>query len=132
MAGAAAHEDESAAGGSVFSPPLYQQRYSRVLEVAREHHPMKVCVLWCISLSFTSPFPTPSWSEQVVDVGCAECKLLRLLKREAYIEHLVGVDVDPVPLRVHSAMIYPLITDHLHPRPRPLYMALMEGNHVYM
>lgn len=65
---------------------------------------------------------------QVVDFGCAECKLLRLLKRELYIERLVGVDVDPVPLRMHSLMVKPLITDYLHPRPRPLHMALMEGS----
>ena len=63
----------------------------------------------------------------MVDFGCAECKLLRLLKRELYIESLVGVDIDPVPLSVHSALVHPLITDHLHPRPHPFHMALMEG-----
>ena len=68
--------------------------------------------------------------EQVVDFGCAECKLLRLLKKEEYIEELVGVDVDSVPLRVHSDLVRPLITDHLHPRPHPLYMALMQGIYV--
>ena len=79
--------------------------------------PAMAMAMWLVSL------------EQVVDFGCAECKLLGLLKRELYIESLVGVDVDPVPLRVHSPIIRPLITDHLHPRPRPLYMALMEGSH---
>ena len=63
----------------------------------------------------------------MVDFGCAECKLLRLLKRESYIEHLVGVDIDSVPLSVHSAVVRPLITDYLHPRPHPFQMALMEG-----
>lgn len=28
---------------------------------------------------------------------------------------------------MNSDLVRPLITDHLHPRPRPLYMALMQG-----
>lgn len=64
---------------------------------------------------------------QVVDYGCAECKLLRLLKKEEYIEELVGVDLDSVPLRMHSGLVRPLITDYLHPRPHPLHMSLMQG-----
>ena len=66
---------------------------------------------------------------QVVDYGCAECKLLRLFKKEEYVEELVGVDLDPVPLRMNSSIVKPLITDYLHPRPRPLHMALMQGNY---
>lgn len=69
--------------------------------------------------------------DQVVDFGCAECKLLRLLKKEEYIEELVGIDVDSVPLRVHSELVRPLITDHLHPRPHPLHMALMQGTVIW-
>ena len=43
MAAAYENEDEgSSGGGPMFSPPLYQQRYSAVLEVARKHHPIKV------------------------------------------------------------------------------------------
>ena len=63
----------------------------------------------------------------MVDLGCAECKLLKLLKKEDYIEELVGVDIDSVPLEMHSNLVEPLITDYLHPRPRPLYAALMQG-----
>lgn len=63
----------------------------------------------------------------MVDYGCAECKLLRILKKEEYIENLVGVDLDSVPLVMHADMVRPLITDYLHPRPRPLHMALMKG-----
>ena len=65
-----------------------------------------------------------------MDIGCAECKLLRLLKKEDYIEELIGVDVDAPTLRMNSHLVKPLVTDYLHPRPRPLYMALMQGNHV--
>lgn len=100
-------EDECALGkdGPCFSPPLYKQRYSAVLEVARKLKPRKV-----------------------VDLGCAECKLLKLLKKEDYIEELIGVDIDSVPLEMHSNLVEPLITDYLHPRPRPLYAALMQGS----
>lgn len=40
-------EDEGtlgAAGSPVFSPPLYKQRYSAVLNIARTLQPKKVCV----------------------------------------------------------------------------------------
>lgn len=69
----------------------------------------------------------PSITAQVVDYGCAECKLLRLFKNEEYIEELVGVDVDSVPLMMNSAFVRPLITDYLHRRARPLHIALMQG-----
>ena len=62
-----------------------------------------------------------------MDIGCADCKLLRLLKRESYIEDLIGVDVNPVVLEMNSHLVKPLITDHLHPRLHPLHMALMQG-----
>lgn len=34
--------EEDGGGDVVFNPPLYQQRYQAVLEVARKHMPMKV------------------------------------------------------------------------------------------
>lgn len=63
----------------------------------------------------------------MVDYGCAECKLLRLLKKEDYIEELLGVDLDQVSLRMNSELVRPLITDYLHPRLHPLHMALLQG-----
>lgn len=63
----------------------------------------------------------------MVDYGCAECKLLRILKKEEYIEELVGVDVDSVPLMMCAEVVRPLITDYLHPRLRPLTMTLLKG-----
>ena len=64
---------------------------------------------------------------QVVDMGCAECKLLRLFKKEDYVEQLVGVDLDSVPLRMNAGFVRPLITDYLHPRPHPLHISLLQG-----
>ena len=60
-------------------------------------------------------------------MGCAECKLLWQLKREPYIEELVGVDVDRLLLNMHQATVHPLTTDYLHPREKPLHFALMHG-----
>ena len=61
-------------------------------------------------------------------MGCAECKLLRRLKREKYIEELVGVDIDSVQLYVHQPIVYPLTTDFLNPRQMPLLVKLMQGS----
>ena len=61
-------------------------------------------------------------------MGCAECKLLRRLKREKYIEELVGVDIDSVQLYVHQSIVYPLTTDFLNPRQMPLLVKLMQGS----
>ena len=64
---------------------------------------------------------------QMVDLGCAECKLLRKLKRESYIEQLYGVDIDPVTLQLKEHIVYPLTTDYLMPRSNPLQVTLMQG-----
>ena len=61
-------------------------------------------------------------------MGCAGCKLLRRLKREQYIEELVGVDIDSLQLYVHQPIVYPLTTDFLNPRQMPLLVKLMQGS----
>ncbi len=60
-------------------------------------------------------------------MGCSGCKLLRQLKRESYIEELVGVDVDGVQLNLCKWLVQPLNTDFLSPRARPLTVRLMQG-----
>lgn len=65
---------------------------------------------------------------QVMDMGCAECKLLRLLRREDYIEELVGVDINSALLRLNENIVQPLTTDFLHPRPKPFVIRLMQGS----
>lgn len=64
---------------------------------------------------------------QVIDMGCAECRLLRMLKREPYVEELVGVDYDGVLLRMSEHVVQPLTTDYLMPRDNPLQFTLMQG-----
>ena len=65
---------------------------------------------------------------KVVDMGCAECKLVRQLRRKQFIEELVGVDVDAILLQLCENIVQPLITDFLVPRPNPLVMRLMQGS----
>lgn len=66
-------------------------------------------------------------------MGCAECKLLRLLKVEHCIEELIGVDIDRDILERRKRLIEPLTTDFLFKRPRPLHVALFNGmsNHRF-
>ena len=61
-------------------------------------------------------------------MGCSECKLLRQLKHEQYIEELVGVDVNSVSLNMYQNVVRPLITDFFNCRQRPLVMRLMQGS----
>ena len=60
-------------------------------------------------------------------MGCAECKLLRLLRRKQFIEELVGVDIDSTLLQLSENIVQPLITDFLVLRPNPFVMRLMQG-----
>ena len=63
-------------------------------------------------------------------MGCAEGKLLGLMKRQAHIEELMGVDIDPQLLRRQESTIQPLTTDYLLLRERPLHITLMQGHSV--
>ena len=60
-------------------------------------------------------------------MGCAECKLLRLLVKERSVGELVGVDVQECLLQTHSHQLQPLITDYVLPRESPLTVRLMQG-----
>ena len=62
-------------------------------------------------------------------MGCAEGKLVCLMKRQGHIEELIGVDVDPQLLRRQENTIQPLTTDYLLLRERPLHITLMQGSY---
>ncbi len=64
-------------------------------------------------------------------MGCAEGKLVGLMKRRGHIEQLVGVDIDAQLLRGQANAIQPLTTDFLLPRERPLQITLMQGILIY-
>lgn len=61
-------------------------------------------------------------------MGCAECKLLRLLKFENCIEELIGVDMDTNAMYHNRRHLEPLTTDYIFRRPRPLRVRLMKGS----
>ena len=61
-------------------------------------------------------------------MGCAEGKLVGLMKRRGHIEELIGVDIDPQLLRRQESNIQPLTTDFLLLRERPLHITLMQGS----
>ena len=115
-------EREGAMGGPQFNPPLYRQRYEAVIAACRRLNAAKVYTPLAPDLAV--PYTRP----QVVDVGCAECKLLRLLLRRVdSVQELVGVDIDTSLLEAQSSRLQPLITDYVLPRETPLTIRLMQG-----
>ncbi|XP_070532724.1 small RNA 2'-O-methyltransferase-like isoform X1 [Ptychodera flava] len=98
-------ENEGVFGGPKFNPPLYRQRYEAVINIARKYQ-----------------------TKKVLDMGCSECKLLRHLKNESYIEELCGVDIDESILLANQHAVKPLISDYLHPRDNPLVMRILQGS----
>lgn len=78
--------------------------------------------IYCLSCVYNIGF-------QVLDFGCAECKLLRfLISNEVSTEHLVGVDIDGDLLQESKFRIEPLIYDYLHPKEVPFTVTTLQGN----
>ena len=74
-------------------------------------------------------FP-PSSYLQVLDFGCAEAKLVKVLISQETLSHLdevVGVDVDKELLEENKFRIRPLISDYLRPRTHPFKVSLYQG-----
>ena len=65
-------------------------------------------------------------------MGCAECKLLGMMRRRPHVEELFGVDIDGQLLRSRVSSIEPLTTDYLNRRERPLRISLMQGGCTYV
>ena len=60
-------------------------------------------------------------------MGCAEGKLLRLLRRLECVRELVGVDIEASLLEAQSTRLQPLISDYVLPRQSPLTISLLQG-----
>uniref|UniRef100_H2YXS7 Small RNA 2'-O-methyltransferase n=1 Tax=Ciona savignyi TaxID=51511 RepID=H2YXS7_CIOSA len=104
MCGTRAAENE-ASMGVTFEPKLYVQRYNKVLELLSRLRP-----------------------EKVVDLGCAECKLINLLRHEDYVKEISGVDLDGSLLRGCSHKLDPQAYDFLNKRFNPLTIRLYQGS----
>ncbi|KAG5276259.1 hypothetical protein AALO_G00129860 [Alosa alosa] len=90
----------------LFSPPLFMQRYQFVVDFVQKYEPKKV-----------------------LDLGCAECRLLEKLKYHGNgVELLVGVDKDSSAMRTRMYSFAPLSSDYLQPRTGPLAIELYEGS----
>ena len=99
------------AAAALFSPPLYLQRYEAALSVLRRR-------------------PWRRHMAKVVDLGCAECKLLRRLGPALpALREAVGVDVDRGLLEDAARWTEPVVYNHLVPRQKTrLDMHLMAGS----
>lgn len=60
-------------------------------------------------------------------MGCGECKLVALMRRQSHVEELIGVDVDGKLLQAQESFIKPLTADYIQRRERPLQITLMQG-----
>ncbi|XP_064188156.1 small RNA 2'-O-methyltransferase isoform X1 [Anguilla rostrata] len=89
----------------MFTPPLYKQRYQFVVEFVKRHKPKKV-----------------------VDLGCADCSLLRKLKFHRDIELLVGVDIDSSVIKHKMYALAPFPSEYLKPADQPLTIELYQGS----
>uniref|UniRef100_A0A4W4DYI9 Small RNA 2'-O-methyltransferase n=1 Tax=Electrophorus electricus TaxID=8005 RepID=A0A4W4DYI9_ELEEL len=91
---------------NLFSPPLYKQRHQFVIEFVKRFAPRKV-----------------------LDVGCADCRLLTTLKVHRHgVELLAGVDIDCAAIQRRKHALAPLSSDYLVPGDRPLTIELYHGS----
>ena len=66
---------------------------------------------------------------RVVDIGCAECKFLQMLKTLPRVREVIGLDIDLELLEYYQRRIEPLFIDYLEPRTEtPLSMHLVQGS----
>ncbi|XP_056271430.1 small RNA 2'-O-methyltransferase isoform X2 [Pseudoliparis swirei] len=89
----------------IFSPPLHRQRHQFVIDFVKRRKPQKV-----------------------LDLGCSECSLLKLLKFHREIELLVGMDIDGAKLKKRMHGLAPMLTDYLQPSDRQLRIELYQGS----
>ncbi|XP_076037110.1 hen1 methyltransferase [Oratosquilla oratoria] len=94
--------------GMQFSPPVYVQRYRKVVELVEGLGPDNI--------------------GKVADLGCATMKLFPYLRSVKGIEHIVFVDKEKTLLKEYSWSVMPLAADHLVPRSLPLQVSVVEGD----
>ena len=68
----------------------------------------------------------------MLDFGCAEAKLLKVLISQetlSQLEEVVGVDINRALLEENKFRIQPLTSDYLRPRSHPFKVSLYQGTH---
>ncbi|XP_067936586.1 small RNA 2'-O-methyltransferase-like [Watersipora subatra] len=118
---AASHElvdnqDEDANGEKaqeiLFNPPLYIQRYDAVCKLVTKYHDRGMK------------------AEQLLDVGCAECKFLKRAVKLPFLKTAYGLDIDKELLQQKAGTLEPLITDHVRKRRFDLDVKVFAGSIV--
>ncbi|XP_054240482.1 small RNA 2'-O-methyltransferase [Indicator indicator] len=98
-------QEEQFRGMIKFTPPLSNQRYQFVKDLVEKYKPKKVA-----------------------DLGCADCKLLWMLKFCSCIEVLVGLDSCESVMKEKMHKLSPLPVDYLQPTERSLTVTLYHGS----
>ncbi|XP_038209491.1 uncharacterized protein LOC119830513 [Zerene cesonia] len=93
--------------GVVFFPPMYVQRYAAVSDCLMDEK-------WCGKL------------EKVVDFGYHDMSFIKYLKEVPGIKHIMGVDIESIPLQCSSDLFG--CEDYIPKRENPLKVTLFQGN----
>ncbi|NXX12663.1 HENMT methyltransferase, partial [Podargus strigoides] len=88
-----------------FTPPLCEQRYQFIKDLVGKYEPKKVA-----------------------DLGCADCRLLWMLKFCSCIEVLAGLDICASVMKEKMHRLSPLPGDYLQPGERSLTVTLYHGS----
>lgn len=89
-----------------FDPPLYKQRYDHLCNLLTK--------LSC---------------KTYMDVGCAECKLIRCIKNSNHqLNLIVGLDIDQLLLEQSKERFTEILFDFVQPREQPLDLYLISGD----
>ncbi|NXD22336.1 HENMT methyltransferase, partial [Spelaeornis formosus] len=88
-----------------FEPPLYKQRHQFVRDLVEKYKPKKVA-----------------------DLGCADCRLLWMLKFCSCIGVLAGLDICANAMKEKMYTLSPLPVDYLQPSERSLTITLHHGS----
>ncbi|XP_052747558.1 uncharacterized protein LOC112054307 [Bicyclus anynana] len=100
----AEYDDER---GVIFFPPVYAQRYAAVTDCLMDER-------WCGKLN------------KVVDFGYHDMSFIKYLKELQGINHILGVDIETIPLQCSSDLLG--CDNYVTRRENPLQVTLFEGN----
>ncbi|CAH2100267.1 unnamed protein product [Euphydryas editha] len=100
----AEYDDEK---GVVFFPPVYAQRYAAVVDCLMDER-------WSGKL------------EKVIDFGYHDMSFIKYLKDVPGIKHILGVDIESIPVRCSSDLLG--CDNYVPKRESPLLVTLFQGN----
>jgi small RNA 2'-O-methyltransferase len=99
------HHEEDNEKQFKFNPPLYIQRYFYVSQLVDQFN-----------------------IKTLLDIGCAECKLIHLLKNNKNLNLIFGLDIDEQLLRNSKNILEPNSVEYVDKREQPLELSLLSGD----